>query len=406
MITFPARAEFASWAAERRGPAIGVAAATAAAVTAEAFATGFAPTVLATVAVGLLCLLALLSPPRLLVRTGWAAVTASIALSLVTGQLRHRPEVTFGLTEMGILLLLVTRAVRYQPPRHLFPLATAAWLATPLLVLRLPGSEWVHVGRYVVPALLLAAPVAVVLGLYLRLLDTTRGREENARLNAQRLEYARELHDFVGHHVTAITAQVKAVRFTTAAGCPPTPQVLDRALADIEDAAAQATESMRAMVALLRRPDRPAPLCAPAGLDALPALAAALRAAGPAVSLTVDPRLTATPPADHIASAVHHIVRESLTNIRKHAARADTAGIDVRLSAGDPGVLTVCVTDDAPRPAAEPSPGRGRGGFGIAGLRERVHALGGELSAGPGPVGGWQVAAEIPLGRSAPRHAS
>ncbi|MDH6127321.1 histidine kinase [Kitasatospora sp. GP82] len=405
MITIPARAVFASWAPARRVLAIGATTLALAAITAEALDTGFLPTTAATIAVGLLCVAALLAPPQHLWPTAWAAVTASMGLSLATTQLQHRPEHTPGMAETCTLLLLVTRSVRHEPLRRMIPLATAAWLAAPLLLLRLPASEYVKACKYSVPVLLLAAPVMTVLGLYLRLLDATREREKSARLYVQRLEYARELHDFVGHHVTAITAQVKAVRFTTAVGHPPTPQALDKALANIEDAATQATDSMRAMVGLLRQPDRSAPLQAPEGLQALHDLAESLRATGPAVSLTIDPRLAAAPPADHIASAVHHIVREALTNIRKHATQADTVAIDVRLSP-NPGVLTICVTDNAAPPPVGTSSRQIRGGFGIVGLRERVHALGGSLTAGPGPVSGWQVVAEIPLSHSAPGHPS
>ncbi|MEW2530978.1 histidine kinase [Streptomyces sp. NPDC047071] len=406
MTAFPARAVLASWAPARRGLVIGVATLALAAITAEALDTGFVPTTVATIVVGLLCLAALLAPPEHLARTGWSAVTASAVLSLVTAQLPYRPEHSPGMAEIGMLLLIVTRAVRHKPLGRMIPLVAAAWLAAPLVLLRLPGTEHVRAAKYGVPFLLLAAPVVIVLGLYLRLLDATREREKNARLNAQRLEYARELHDFVGHHVTAITAQVKAVRFTTAAGHPPTPQALDEALANIEDAALQATDSMRAMVGLLRQPDRSAPLHAPQGLRSLHDLADSLRASGPDVCLTLDPRLLAAPPADHIASAVHGIVREALTNIRKHAAHADRVAVDVRESATEPGLLTVCVTDNAPAAAADTSSQQGRTGFGLVGLRERVHALGGDLTAAPGPVGGWQVAARIPLTRTGHGHPS
>jgi signal transduction histidine kinase len=405
MTTTSARAVLVSWAAVHRGPAI-VGLLAVAAITAEALDTGFPPTTVAMITSGLLCVTALLAPPTSLWRMGWAAVAASVGLSLITSQLLHRPEHTPGQTEMFALLLLVTHTVRYEPVRRMIPLATAAWLAASLVLLRLPSSEWSKAANFGAPVLLLAAPVLVVLGLYLRLLDATREREKNARLNAQRLEYARELHDFVGHHVTGITAQVKALRFTTATGHPPTPRVLDEALAHIEDAAAQATDSMRSMVTLLRQPDHSAPLRAPEGLHDLRDLADALRATGPAVRLTIDPGLLTAPPADHIASTVHHIVREALTNIRKHAHEADTVTIEVRPSATARDALTVCVTDNATRASSGTSARRSPGGFGITGLRERAHALGGSLAAGPGPAGGWRITAEIPLGRDAPEHLS
>ncbi len=183
----------------------------------------------------------------------------------------HRPEHTFGLAETCALLLIVARALRERPSVRAVFLTAGALCAVTVMFLRLPPSEYPVVATVAVPVLWCAVALAAALGLYLRLLDRFRAREHESGLQAQRLAHARELHDFVGHHVTAIIAQTKAVRFATAAGRPPSPEDLDTMLAAIEDAGAQAMGSMRSMVTVLRDPagttaDAPpptSPTCAP-----------------------------------------------------------------------------------------------------------------------------------------------
>ncbi|MFI6062200.1 sensor histidine kinase [Streptomyces sp. NPDC051286] len=250
-------------------------------------------------------------------------------------------------------------------------------------------------------ALWFAAALAAVLGLYLRLLDRYRAQEHRAGLQAQRLDHARELHDFVGHHVTAIIAQSKAVRFATAAGCPPSTQELDGMFAAIEEAGSQAMQSMRSMVAVLRSPGA---ATAPGGeLADLRTLTQRFARTGPATTLALDPRLAAGGLPPGIATTVHQIVRESLTNVRKHARRAKAVTVDVRLD-GDtarPAVL-VSVTDEGPGTAghtAEPADlGDGpRSGYGLVGLSERAAMVGGTVTAGAQAGVGWIVEARIPL---------
>ncbi|AEW92411.1 MULTISPECIES: sensor histidine kinase [Streptomycetaceae] len=383
---------FATWSPLRRWVSAVGAAVVVAAVVAEALDAAFWPVTVAMAVTGVSCVAALVVPVRLLWPAGVAAVVASGVLSVAGTLSRHRPEHTPGLVEMAALLLLTARAVRHRPPRRMVPLAAGAWLAAPLALLRLPSGEYSTAVTFGAPPLLLAGALMVVLGAYLRLLDSVRDRERDARLRAQRLEYARDLHDFVGHHITAINAQVKAVRFVTAAGRPLTARELDERLAAVEAAGRQAMESMRAMVGVLRDPGDPAPLSPARHLAGLRELVETGGTAGPDVSLTVDPALTARPLAPDVAATVHRVVQEALTNVRKHACGARRACVEVAPLAGDPGRLVVRVTDDAPGPAAGPG-----AGFGIVGLTERVTALGGHLSAGPRPGAGWEVRAELPL---------
>ncbi|WP_050988491.1 sensor histidine kinase [Streptomyces xiaopingdaonensis] len=369
-----------------------VAAAVLALLVAEGRETGYAPTAAATVLAGALCAAALAAPARYFPLATAVAVTFSGGLSLVTTQLAHRPETTPGLTELSVLLLLVTRSVRLLSPWRAAAFAPAAGLAAGLTCFRLPESEWPLLGTFVAPALAGCAALALVLGLYLRLLDRLRTRQRLSELQQQRLEYARELHDFVAHHVTAIIAQTKAVRFTTAAGHAPSPADLDGMLERIEQAGSAAMESMRGMVSVLRSPDDAAATDPGGTLARLRPLVAEFAETGPPAEFTLDPRLATRTLPPETTTTAHRVVRESLTNIRKHGTGVRLVTVDVRLSRWAEHRLEITVSDDgrtsAPRTAK---------GFGLLGLTERLEAADGTFTAGPGPDGGWRVAAELPL---------
>jgi signal transduction histidine kinase len=107
------------------------------------------------------------------------------------------------------------------------------------------------------------------------------------------------------------------------------------------------------------------------------------------VDLGLDGDLDGLPPA--VDAAVYRIVQESVTNAMRHAV--DATEVVVRIT-GEPQTVRVTVRDDGARA------GRGRDGFGLAGLRERADLLGGELSSGPGTDQGWLVEAKLPRGRA------
>ncbi|MFI0773625.1 histidine kinase [Streptomyces sp. NPDC021212] len=212
----------------------------------------------------------------------------------------------------------------------------------------------------------------MVLGLCLRLYDALRFRRREAILQEQRLEHARELHDFVAHHVTAIVARTKAARFTAAVGHTQSPEDLDQMLAHIERAGSQALGSMRAMVSSLRAPSTPAATSPTGGLAGLRALTRDFSAAGPAAELTLDPRITGRPLPPEITTAVHRLVQESLTNIRKHAAGAARVEVRVTLRPGAPEELEVSVADDGSGGAPA---GHAETGGGGAATRWRASSL-------------------------------
>ncbi|MEW2487429.1 histidine kinase [Streptomyces sp. NPDC048411] len=388
----------------RRIAAVCAAVLLTAAVATEGADTGSVPVAIAWTVSGGLPLAALAARRDRFDAVALAGVFASCLVTLLETRTGARPETTFGLVETCALLLVVVRAVRLRPPLRATALAGGALVALTVIVLRLPPSEYERLVPFAVPALWFAAALAAVLGLYLRLLDRYRAQEHRAGLQAQRLDHARELHDFVGHHVTAIIAQSKAVRFATAAGCPPSTQELDGMFAAIEEAGSQAMQSMRSMVAVLRSPGGPGAATAPGGeLADLRTLTQRFARTGPATTLALDPRLAAGGLPPGIATTVHQIVRESLTNVRKHARRAKAVTVDVRLD-GDtarPAVL-VSVTDEGPGTAGhtgEPADlGDGpRSGYGLVGLSERAAMVGGTVTAGAQAGVGWIVEARIPL---------
>ena len=139
------------------------------------------------------------------------------------------------------------------------------------------------------------------------------------------------------------------------------------------------------MVRLLRE-EGPVDYAPQLGVADLPALARVDPT--PIVEVSLDnslPRLA--PPTD---AALYRIAQESLTNAARHARSATRVGIDVRREGN---AVRLRVSDDGQtRPGPPPEPG-----FGLRGMTERAQLLGGSLSAGPGPEGGWVVEAVLPM---------
>jgi signal transduction histidine kinase len=223
-----------------------------------------------------------------------------------------------------------------------------------------------------------------VIGASVRFWATARERQLERARSHERERLARELHDTVAHHVSAMVIRAQAGRVV--AGADPAAAV--EALEGVEEEGARTLEEMRAMVAALRDGGAGAELAPPAGVSDLERL---VRAPGGRlrVDLGLDGELDALPPA--VDAAVYRIVQESVTNAMRHAV--DATEVVVRVT-GEPQRVRVTVQDDGARA------GRGRDGYGLAGLRERAALLGGELRAGPGADQGWRVEAELPRGRA------
>lgn len=209
---------------------------------------------------------------------------------------------------------------------------------------------------------------------------------ERQAANEERLRIAREVHDVVGHHLSLINVQAG----TSLHRFHRDPAQGEAALAAIKQSSREALRDLRATLGVLRQADEEAPTAPAPGLDRIGDLVESARTAGLTVRSSVSG--TADPPTE-VGLAAYRIVQESLTNASRHAPGAEVA---VSVERG-PGELRVEVADDGPGRAA---PG-GAPGSGVDGMRERARALGGELTAGPGPGGGFVVRARLPYGNGA-----
>jgi signal transduction histidine kinase len=195
----------------------------------------------------------------------------------------------------------------------------------------------------------------------------------------EREQLARELHDTVAHHVSAIAVQAQAGR----AGAAASPQAALDALAVIEREASRTLAEMRAMVGALRYTG--ADLAPQRGVADLHELALRVPQR---LDVEIDDHLGALSPA--VDSAIYRIAQEAVTNAGRHARGATR--ITVRV-ASSPTHVTLTVADDGAGGAYDPTMSRG---FGLLGMAERAHLLGGSFSAGPSTPRGWAVVAELP----------
>lgn len=220
------------------------------------------------------------------------------------------------------------------------------------------------------------------LGMAFRYRARARAREHDQIKLLERERLARDLHDTVAHHVSAMAIRAQAGLATAAAN----PDAATDALRIIEAEASQALTEMRAMVRVLRRAE-PVELAPTPGLSDLDGLAGRFRA-GPAVSVSIVGDVDHLPPT--VGTAIYRLAQESVTNAQRHARHATR--IEVRVMVDD-STVRLSVSDDgdtsAIRPTASP-------GFGLVGMMERAGLLGGTCHAGPHPDRGWTVTAELP----------
>jgi signal transduction histidine kinase len=237
----------------------------------------------------------------------------------------------------------------------------------------------------------IAVGAAIGAGVYLRSLDSGRLRQVAAVQAEQRAEFARDLHDFIAHHVTGIVVQAQGARLIAAAD----PQRAITALEQIENAGQETMASMRRMVGLLRSMDTDpgAPVAPLAGMAEIGPLVDGFGSNGsPTARLRIDGEVDDLP--IEVTSSAYRVVMEALTNVRRHANGATRVDVTLHRT---PDCLFIRVADDGrPARAALPREVR-RDGFGLIGLTERVRAVGGRIEARPGIDGGWVVDAALPV---------
>ncbi|MFE6282033.1 sensor histidine kinase [Streptomyces sp. NPDC057877] len=214
-----------------------------------------------------------------------------------------------------------------------------------------------------------------------RAAEQRKEEEARRRTTEERLRIARELHDALGHHLSLINVQASAALHR------PDPARSTQALTAIKQASKETLHELRTTLGILRREDDAAPAESAPGLARLYELVTTAGRSGLAIRTELAETRPLPPEVD---LAAYRIVQEALTNVTRHA-HATAVVIRVRPDHDD---VLVEVDDDG---TGTPGPG----GYGIRGMDERARALGGSLTTGSAPGGGFRVRARLPL-RPAP----
>lgn len=221
-------------------------------------------------------------------------------------------------------------------------------------------------------------------------------RDQQARIAAagERARIAREMHDIVAHSLSVVIAQADGGRYAAAHD----PAAAERALTTVAETGRAALADMRRLLGVLRtdadpepspvHPGGPVDLTPQPAVEDVEQLVAQVRSSGVRVSLVRMGTPRRLPPGTGLT--VYRICQESLTNVLKHAGPEPTATVLLQWT---PTSLLLEVVDDG-RGASADDDGAGHG---VLGMRERAAMLGGSLTAGPRPGGGYRVRAEIPV---------
>ncbi|MGW0432042.1 sensor histidine kinase [Micromonospora sp. NPDC003197] len=335
---------------------------------------------LAVVAIALECL-------PLAIRRRWPALSlALVSLGFAIDQLRAYHTVA----GTALAIALVSAGAHLERRRRTsVVLASAAYVALAVALDRQGSPEGVtgFVTFY------LALALAWGIGTWLR---QSRAAEAERRQHlaettraAERTRIARELHDIVTHHVTAMVVQAESARYLTAV-----PDRLDQTLTAVATTGRRAITDLRHLLDLLNPdhdtdPRTQTEYATRLHVGELHTLVAQTRQAGQPVEFTEEGHPQETVGSAEVAT--YRVVQEALTNALKYAHGSRTM-VHVHHTARE---ITVQVSTAGAGPRTASPGGSGRG---LAGLRERVSVLGGEFSAGRRPDGGFVVQARIPAG--------
>ncbi|MFE3602740.1 sensor histidine kinase [Streptomyces sp. NPDC059096] len=223
--------------------------------------------------------------------------------------------------------------------------------------------------------------------------ERTREEEARRRVAEERLRIARDLHDVVAHHIALVNVQAGVASHVM----DRRPDQAKEALGHVREASRSALNELRATVGLLRQSGDPAAPTEPApGLAQIDRLLDTFRHAGLPVEFAAN---GAVAPGRELPAAVdlaaYRIIQEALTNVRKHAGGGAKAEVSV-VRVGPTVEITV-LDNGTGADGGPPAPDPHSGGHGLVGMRERVTALGGTLTAGPRYGGGFRVQAILPV---------
>jgi signal transduction histidine kinase len=277
---------------------------------------------------------------------------------------------------LAFLLLLAYSLYRWGSGRE-------AVLGSAIILAKIGVSAllgYISVGDALAGVVVVSAAVAA--GAALRYRAGARQRELDQVKLLERERLARDLHDTVAHHVSAMAIRAQAGLATLDSQ----PAAAADALRVIEAEASRALAEMRTMVRALRR-DEPADRTPTPRIADLEQLAGRSRP-GPVVDVELVGDVDALPPS--VGTAIYRLAQESVTNARRHARHATR--IHVRVAADETSVQ-LRVSDDGEGAAVRAA---GSPGYGLIGMIERADLLGGTVEAGPDPERGWTVTAVLP----------
>lgn len=281
-----------------------------------------------------------------------------------------------GLYTGAFILILPYALVRWGPGRQMVP-GIVLMLSIAVLALATGSSDW---GEMIGGIVFMMFPAE--LGAAVRYQETSRARRADQIRSHEREQLARELHDTVAHHVSAIAIQAQAGRAVAATN----PEAAIDALHAIETEATRSLAEMRAMVGVLRSEEK-AELTPQKGMADIAQLA---DPNGQTLQVNVDLSGDLDDLRPSVSSAVYRLVQESITNARRHARNA--SAVEVRV-VGDSDRIRLTVEDDGSNETISDGSDHG---FGIEGMAERTKLLGGTFHAGPRQDRGWTVDAVLP----------
>lgn len=334
----------------------------------------------------------------LTLRHPWAGIGMSLVISAAmmgaTGESAGAVwpwPVTAMLTQFGVLLVAALRQSWYCPASGWAASALLTAAAVAVAAPDLPGGV---LGTAIVFASVSAA--VVVLGVLTRQWILNAGRlEASERTSAQqsrrrreleeRNRIARELHDVVAHSMSVISVQAATARYRN----PGIGQEAQGEFEEIARSSRQALGEMRMLLGILRGEDE-VPTGPTPGLEEIGALVESTRAAGVQISLHRDDSVEVS---SAVGLAAYRMVQEALSNALRHAP-GSSVEVSIGVEAEEAGLRLLVVNTAPPTPNAVAAPGAG---LGLAGIRERVAAVGGTVSAAPTSEGGFRVEARVPL---------
>jgi signal transduction histidine kinase len=319
-----------------------------------------------------------------------AACLAVVGCAFAVHQAMGCPA-TFG--SVGLYAALYSAGAHQVSVRRVLAAVASAGYAVLAVVLHRLGSPE-RIPDYLAFSLVLAGVWLVGSGVRRRRAEEAERRRLAAEVAAaaERARIARELHDVVTHHVTAMVVQSDAAQFLLTSA----PERAGDSLTAVSDTGRRALTELRYLLGVLEATGQSASASADRAptLGRVGDLVAQVRMSGQPVEFTERGEWRAQ--SVDVELAAYRVVQEALTNAMKYAAGQRTK---VLVQHGDSHIeIEVATGGSASSPESAPAArkvGRG-GGRGLTGLRERVRMLNGELVAGPRPDGGFRVRAVIP----------